>query len=88
MKKRDARDVQSCCFAYSFQPIAFLTFSLSSPLWHLKVPINDDFFFMLSYAAQSLMMIFFMLSYAAQSLMMIFFMLSYAAQPLIRGNLY
>ena len=29
--------VLSCCFAYS--PIAFLTFSLSSPSWHLKVLI-------------------------------------------------
>ena len=35
--------VQSCRFAYSFQPIAFLTFSLSSPLWHLKVPNDDGF---------------------------------------------
>ena len=35
--------MQSCCFAYSFQPITFLTFSLSSLLWHLKVP-NVDFF--------------------------------------------
>ena len=35
--------IQSCCFAYSFQPTAFLMFFLSSPLWNLKVP-NDDFF--------------------------------------------
>ena len=43
MYKKSVMHVQSCCFAYSFQPIAFLTFSLSSLLWRLQVP-NDDFF--------------------------------------------
>ena len=41
--QKSVMDVQSCCFACSFQPVTFLTFSSSSPLWHLKVP-NVDFF--------------------------------------------
>ena len=34
--RKSVMHVQSCCFAYSFQPIAFLTYSLSSPLLYLK----------------------------------------------------
>ena len=37
-KKRDTRALLLFSFVLPIQLIAFLTFSLSSPSWHLKVP--------------------------------------------------